>query len=225
MKGMGRLWQAAATVDSVLSPGLLEKAAESGPRSLFVGFESVNGRSLAERRKTQNIGRDYGAAVRRLHANGVMVNASFVFGMDGDDETVFDRTVEWAIEQGIETSRFHIMTPYPGTGLFRQMQSENRLLHRDWDLYDTRHVVYAPRQMSPARLEEVIGARTASSTAGTRSGAAPWSTSGVATGCATSRTRAPGRSSSRPGTRSSVAGKSRTRCPFSNMCSRRSVAG
>ena len=154
MKGMGRLWQAAATVDSVLSPGLLEKAAESGLRSLFVGFESVNGGSLVERRKTQNVGRDYAAAVRRLHANGVMVNASFVFGMDGDDETVFDRTVEWAIGQGIETATFHIMTPYPGTGLFRQMESENRLLHRDWDLYDTRHVVYAPRHMSPARLEE-----------------------------------------------------------------------
>ncbi len=154
MKGMGRLWQAAATVDSVLSPGLLEKAAESGLRSLFVGFESVNGRSLAERRKTQNLGRDYGAAVRRLHANGVMVNASFVFGMDGDDETVFDRTVQWAIEQGIETATFHIMTPYPGTGLFRQIESENRLLHRDWDLYDTRHVVYKPWHMSPTQLED-----------------------------------------------------------------------
>jgi radical SAM superfamily enzyme YgiQ (UPF0313 family) len=154
MAGMGRLWQAAATVDSVLRPGLVEQAAAAGLRSLFVGFESVNGGSLAERRKTQNVGRDHGAAVRRLHDHGVMVNASFVFGMDHDGPDVFDRTVEWAISQGIETATFHIMTPYPGTGLFRQMETQGRLLHRDWDLYDTRHVVYQPLGMTADQLEE-----------------------------------------------------------------------
>ena len=63
-----------------------------------------------------------------------MVNASFVFGMDHDGPDVFERTVAWAVGQGIETATFHIMTPYPGTGLFRQMESQGRLLHSDWDL-------------------------------------------------------------------------------------------
>ena len=99
MRGMGRLWQAAGTVNAVLAPNLLEKAVESGLRSLFVGFETLNPANLTEQRKYQNLRRDYSAAIRRLHDLGVMINGSFVFGMDGDDGSVFERTVEWAIEQ------------------------------------------------------------------------------------------------------------------------------
>lgn len=153
MRGMGRLWQAAGTVKSVLAPGLLEKAAAAGLRSLFVGFETVNAANLAEQRKWQNIDRDYGAAIRRLHDLGVMVNGSFVFGMDSDDPSVFSRTVDWAIEQGIETATFHILTPYPGTRLYQRMADAGRLLHSDWDLYDTRHVVYQPARMTAQQLE------------------------------------------------------------------------
>ncbi len=153
MAGMGRVWQAAGTVDSVLAPGLLEQAVGCGLRSLFVGFETVNNTNLAVQRKRQNIGRDYGAVVRRLHDLGVMVNASFVFGMDGDGPDVFDRTVAWAVEQGIETATFHIMTPYPGTGLYQRMQAQQRMLHQDWDRYDTRQVVYRPVGMTAEQLE------------------------------------------------------------------------
>jgi radical SAM superfamily enzyme YgiQ (UPF0313 family) len=152
MAGSGRVWQAAGTVDSVLAPGLLEQAVQAGLRSLFVGFETINDDNLAGQRKRQNIGRDYGAVVRRLHDAGVMVNASFVFGMDGDGPDVFDRTVAWAVEQGIETATFHIMTPYPGTGLYDRMVAQDRMLHQDWDLYDTRHVVYRPQGMTERQL-------------------------------------------------------------------------
>ena len=86
MRGMGRVWQAAGTVNSILEsrlePRLLEKAVECGLRSLFVGFETTDARDLTEQRKFQNLNRDYGAAIRRLHALGIMVNGSFVFGMD-----------------------------------------------------------------------------------------------------------------------------------------------
>src|SRR4029453_12599579 len=92
MRGMGRLWQAAGTVNSVLQPDLLEKAVRCGLRSLFVGFETTNINNLRDQRKKQNVHRDYRAAVRRLHDLGVMVNGSFVFGMDEDDASVFDRT-------------------------------------------------------------------------------------------------------------------------------------
>ena len=150
---MGRLWQAAATVKSVLQPGLLEKAVACGLRSLFVGFETLNPANLEEHHKYQNLNRDYTAAIRRLHGLGVMVNGSFVFGMDGDDTTVFDRTVEWAISQGIETATFHILTPYPGTGLHRRMTEEDRITSTNWDDYDTRHVVYRPARLTPEELE------------------------------------------------------------------------
>lgn len=153
MRGMGRLWQAAGTVDSVLKPGLLEKAAACGLRSLFVGFETLKPANLCAQHKAHNVGCDYAAAVRRLHDLGVMVNASFVFGMDDDDESVFERTVAWAIEQGIETATFHILTPYPGTALYRCLAAEGRITSDDWDKYDTRHAVYRPAKMSARALE------------------------------------------------------------------------
>jgi hypothetical protein len=82
-----------------------------------------------------------------------MINGSFVFGMDGDDGSVFERTVEWAIAQGIETATFHILTPYPGTGLHRRIAAQGRIITADWDRYDTRHAVFRPAQMSGDELE------------------------------------------------------------------------
>jgi radical SAM superfamily enzyme YgiQ (UPF0313 family) len=153
MRGMNRVWQAAATVSSVLRPGLLERAVEAGLRSLFVGFETLSAENLREQGKLQNLHRDYGAAIRRLHGHNVMVNGSFVFGMDADDASVFDRTVAWAVGEGIETATFHILTPYPGTALHDRMRREGRLLHEEWDRYDTRHVVYRPARLTPEALE------------------------------------------------------------------------
>jgi len=153
MRGMRRVWQAAGTVASVLRPGLLEKACDAGLRSLFVGFETLSAANLREQRKPHNLNRDYAAAIGRLHDNGVMVNGSFVFGMDDDDPSVFERTVEWAVGQGVETATFHILTPYPGTALYDRMLHAGRLLHSDWDLYDTRHVVYRPARLTAAQLE------------------------------------------------------------------------
>src|SRR5215472_4262561 len=153
MRGMGRLWQAAGTVNSVLIPGLVEKAVVCGLRSLFVGFETTNATNLKEQRKFQNLRRDYGAAIRRLHDLGVMVNGSFVFGMDEGDASVFDHTVDWAVEQGIETATFHILTPYPSTALHQRLDTQRRILNRRWDLYDTHHCVFTPAKLSPATLE------------------------------------------------------------------------
>lgn len=153
MLGMGRLWQAAGTVQSILKTGLLEKAVASGLRSLFVGFETLNPNNLVQQHKNQNLNRDYGQAIRRLHDLGVMVNASFVFGMDDDDETVFDRTVEWAIEHGIETATFHILTPYPGTALHQRVQAQGRITTTNWDVYDTRHAIIRHPRMTAETIE------------------------------------------------------------------------
>jgi radical SAM superfamily enzyme YgiQ (UPF0313 family) len=154
MRGMNRLWQAAGTVGSVLKPGLLEKAVQSGLRSLFIGFETLSSANLRRHNKYQNPGAQYETAVKRLHDHDVMINASFVFGMDEDDPSVFDKTVEWAVKQGIETATFHILTPYPGTRLYERMSDQGRILTRDWDLYDTRHAVYKPAHMTASKLEK-----------------------------------------------------------------------
>ncbi|MBK8947819.1 MAG: B12-binding domain-containing radical SAM protein [Flavobacteriales bacterium] len=153
MKGMDRVWQAAGTVDSVLRGDLLRKAADAGLRSLFVGFETFNPENLRQSNKKQNLRRDYGSAVQRLHDHGVMINGSFVFGLDDDGPDVFARTVEWGVRNAITTSTYHVLTPYPGTRLFSDMEAQGRLVTRDWDRYDTRHVVYRPAKLSPDQLE------------------------------------------------------------------------
>jgi radical SAM superfamily enzyme YgiQ (UPF0313 family) len=166
MRGMGRLWQAAGTVRSVLQPGLIEKAASVGLRSLFIGFETLDEGNLHAHHKAQNLANPsstearainsalrYEQAIKRLHDLGVMINASFVFGMDHDDAGVFSRTVAWALEQGIETATFHILTPYPGTRLHQRLSAQGRITTQNWDLYDTRHAVFQPARMDPQTLE------------------------------------------------------------------------
>ncbi len=154
MRGMRRLFQGAATVDSILRGDLIERAADAGLRSIFVGFETLTPGNLARANKRQNLGRDYTAVTNRLHDLGIMINGSFVFGMDDDDEDVFRRTVDWTIEHGITTATFHIQTPYPGTKLFARMQAEGRIVTYDWDRYDTRQVVYRPARLTPRALKE-----------------------------------------------------------------------
>ncbi|MCU1267185.1 MAG: Radical family Fe-S protein [Acidobacteria bacterium] len=153
MKGMGRIFQGAATVDSILRDDVIEEAAEAGLRSLFIGFETLSTRSLEGAGKRQNLGRSYREVVRRLDSLGIMINGSFVFGLDGDDRDVFARTVDWAVEVGITTATFHILTPYPGTQLFTDMAGQDRIVTRNWDLYDTRNVVYRPTSLSPEKLK------------------------------------------------------------------------
>jgi radical SAM superfamily enzyme YgiQ (UPF0313 family) len=154
MRGMNRLFQGAATVDSILRGNLIEHAAEAGLRSLFVGFETLTPGNLVRSNKRQNLGRDYRAVADRLHGLGIMINGSFVFGMDDDEADVFKRTVDWAIEQGVTTATFHIQTPYPGTRLYARMEAEKRITTTNWDLYDTRHVVYRPARLAPEALKE-----------------------------------------------------------------------
>lgn len=154
MKGMNRVFQCAATIDSILRGSLIDKAADAGLRSLFVGFETLSPENLRQSNKKQNLQRDYAAAVHRLHDLGIMINGSFVFGLDDDDEHVFRRTVDWAVDHAITTSTFHILTPYPGTELYSAMKSQGRITSSNWDEYDTRHVVYETRNLKPHQLVE-----------------------------------------------------------------------
>ncbi len=154
MEGTGRIFQGAATVDSILEGNLIEEAAKAGLRSLFVGFESLNPESLKQSNKQQNSGRDYERAIERLHDLGIMINGSFVFGLDGDDPSVFQRTVDWAVARGITTSTFHIATPYPGTAFYGEIKRAGRLTSGNWDHFDTRHVTFQPRGMTVQELQK-----------------------------------------------------------------------
>lgn len=154
MKGMNRVFQSAATVQSILEGDLIEKAAEAGLRSVFIGFETFSPENLKASNKCQNLQRDYSSAVKRLHELGIMINGSFVFGLDNDDSDVFRRTVDWGVENAITTATYHILTPYPGTRQFKRLEAEGRILTRDWSKYDTRTVVYETRGLTAEQLKQ-----------------------------------------------------------------------
>jgi radical SAM superfamily enzyme YgiQ (UPF0313 family) len=149
----GKIWSAAVTIDVTDDPLLVREMALSGCVGVFIGFESLAGENLDDAHKKSPRPSDYARRVEILHRYGIQVNGSFVFGFDHDGPDVFDRTVEWIESVRLENATFHILTPYPGTPLFRQMEQEGRLLHRDWDLYDTAHAVFRPRCMTPEQLE------------------------------------------------------------------------
>lgn len=153
MSGMGRVFQGASTIDAILRGDLIEKAAAAGMRSVFIGFETLSQGNLIQSNKKQNLNKDYGDAIRKLHGLGIMINGSFVFGLDEDDKDVFKRTVDWAVSSGLTTSTYHILTPYPGTRLFKQMETDGRILHRNWDQYDTRQAVYKTKGLTADELK------------------------------------------------------------------------
>jgi len=147
------IWSAAVTIDVTDHPALVREMALAGCTGVFVGFESLNGVNLIDSRKRSPGPEDYARRVEVFHRYGIQVNGSFVLGFDHDRPDVFHRTVEWIEANRLECATFHILTPYPGTPLFRQMEAEGRILHRDWDLYDTGHVVFKPKHMSAAELD------------------------------------------------------------------------
>jgi radical SAM superfamily enzyme YgiQ (UPF0313 family) len=153
LRPLEKIWSAAVSIDVTDDPSLVRAMALAGCTGVFVGFESLTDENLADSRKKTPKAGDYARRVRLLHDNGIQVNGSFVLGFDHDRRDVFTRTAEWIEENRLECATFHILTPYPATPLFRQMEAEGRLLHRDWSLYDTAHAVFRPKNMSPEELE------------------------------------------------------------------------
>lgn len=154
LRRLGVIWSAAVTIDATQDPDLVREMALAGCTGVFVGFESLSGGNLDAAGKRTPPPSDYARRVRILHDHGIQVNGSFVLGFDGDGPDVFERTADWIEAQRLECATFHIMTPYPGTPLFRQLEEEGRLLHRNWDLYDTAHVVFRPQRMTVDELQE-----------------------------------------------------------------------
>jgi radical SAM superfamily enzyme YgiQ (UPF0313 family) len=157
LRPLERIWSAAVTLDVTDDPSLVREMALAGCTGVFIGFESLSDRNLSEQRKRTPLTAEYARRVRLLHDHGIQVNGSFVLGFDHDGPEVFSQTAQWIEEHRLECATFHILTPYPGTPLFREMDSAGRLLHRDWSLYDTSHVVFCPKLMTPVELAHGYG--------------------------------------------------------------------
>jgi radical SAM superfamily enzyme YgiQ (UPF0313 family) len=153
LRPINKIWSAAVTIDVTDDPSLIRHMALAGCTGVFVGFESLSDDNLADAHKKTPKTSDYARRVRMLHDYGIQVNGSFVLGFDHDRKDVFARTADWIEENRLECATFHILTPYPATPLFQQMEAQGRILHRDWTLYDTGHAVFQPKHMTPEELE------------------------------------------------------------------------
>ena len=154
LKPVGKIWSAAVTPDVADDPVLVRTMSAAGCMGVFLGLESVNPASLAEAGKKNASCERYGAQVSVFRDHHIQVNASFVFGFDHDDSGTFEKTAAWIERHRLACATFHVLTPYPGTPLFRQLEREGRILTRDWSRYDTSHAVFVPRLMSAEELEE-----------------------------------------------------------------------
>ncbi|MCB1052767.1 MAG: B12-binding domain-containing radical SAM protein [Acidobacteria bacterium] len=147
-------WYGLSTTLLCRDSELLALTARSGCRGLLMGFESLSAPALRSSGKAFNRPDDYAEVVSALHRHRIALQACFVFGLDDDQPDVFLRTAQQTIKLGIDLPRFAILTPFPGTPLFRQLEQQGRIRHRDWSQYDGQHVVFQPTQMSIAQLQQ-----------------------------------------------------------------------
>ncbi len=153
LKPLKKKWASQASMTLTRDPELLKLAAESGCVSLFIGIESLSSENLKEVNKAFNRVSQFEEAMKALHDYDIMILAGFIFGLDHDDEGVFERTLRFCERNRIELPTFFILTPLPGTALFQRMESEGRLLHKDWGQYNGATVVFKPRLMTEETLQ------------------------------------------------------------------------
>ncbi len=148
------IWLGLVTSSVGIDDELMTVFRKSGCRGLLIGFESITQESQKYIHKGVNRVDSYVELMEKLHDNGILVQGCFAFGGDEEDESVFDRTVEMIIKAKIDLPRYSILTPFPQTAYYRQLEEEGRIIERNWAMYDVQHCVFQPKLMTKEQLEE-----------------------------------------------------------------------
>jgi radical SAM superfamily enzyme YgiQ (UPF0313 family) len=119
---------------------------------LSIGFESISRHTLKSVHKHVNRPETFRSLVEKIHSYGMLVFGLFMFGFDGDDGSVFDKTAEFNIQANYDVSAYSVFTPYPGTLAWYEMLGQKRIVSYDWDKYDQGHIVYRPKHLTPEQL-------------------------------------------------------------------------
>ncbi len=151
-RGIDKYWSAQVRADVVRDRELIKLFQKSNCWVLYIGFESASPETLAEYHKQQSV-EEMVEAVRILHEHGILVHGMFVLGAESDTTRSIRQTVNFAMRNQIDTVQFMALTPLPGTAYYHELERQDRLLTRDWQLYDGHHVVYQPREMTPYELQ------------------------------------------------------------------------
>jgi radical SAM superfamily enzyme YgiQ (UPF0313 family) len=145
-------WVGQASTNVADDEEILTLLRDSGCMGLAVGFETLSQKNIRDVGKGVNRTQEYLERIRKIHTYGIGLAGNFIFGFDQDDPTTFTEVVRFVDAARLEGFYYSLLTPYPGTPLYEQMQAEGRLLETDWSLYDTDHVVYRPRLMDAETL-------------------------------------------------------------------------
>lgn len=151
-RGFRFRWSTQVRADIARDPELLRLMKRAGAHTLFIGFESVNSRSLMEMKKAQQL-EEMRAAIETIHRAGIHIHGMFVLGFESDDARTADETVRFIQKMRLTSAQLLILTPLPGTELHKQLTAQGRIVSRDWDLYDAHHVVFRPGTLTPYELQ------------------------------------------------------------------------
>jgi radical SAM superfamily enzyme YgiQ (UPF0313 family) len=145
-------WSTQVRADLAREPELVRLMKQAGCHTVFIGFESVNPRSLAEMKKHQSVD-DIRRAIRVIQQARIHIHGMFVFGFEQDDWETVEATIRFIQAMRLTSVQLLLLTPLPGSELYQQLAATGRIISRDWDLYDAHHVVYRPARFTPYELQ------------------------------------------------------------------------
>jgi radical SAM superfamily enzyme YgiQ (UPF0313 family) len=159
-RGLTPQWGAQVRTETVDDPELLQMMRDSNCFNVYVGFESINPRTLKLFQKKQDLAK-IERSIERFHEHGIRIHGMFVVGSDEDDVETIDATAEFALAHDIDSIQFMILTPIPGSPDWDSLyaRGDRYVINRNWTFYDGHHAVHQPRRMSPWELQmAAIGA-------------------------------------------------------------------
>jgi radical SAM superfamily enzyme YgiQ (UPF0313 family) len=148
-------WTAQVRADIANDDSLLKKMFKAGCTRVYIGFESVDDKVLAAYGKSQTKA-DIEKAIKKIHEHGINIHGMFMFGEDNDTVESIHATVDFTIKNYVDTLQYMILTPFPGTQIYDKLNSENRLMHKNWDYFNGMYVVHYPKQMLPSELQSEV---------------------------------------------------------------------
>ena len=150
-------WACQISMDAAQDDEILTQMKNSGCFLVLIGFESLNKESLGQMHKSANIKADYEATIKRIYKHRMLIYGTFGLGCDGDNSDVFERTLDFAVRNGIAVTNFNPLIPMPGTSVYEKFSKENRLLYKKWWISDKYHygdTAFIPKNMTPDELHD-----------------------------------------------------------------------
>ncbi len=145
-------WVGQSSISFARDIEIMELANKSGCKGLFIGLESVVDTNIQKYKKLKSL-EDTKQSIKKILKMGIIIQASVIFGLDEDTHETFGQTVRFLIKNRISIAAINVLTPYPGTQVYKEFKERGRLLHEKWEYYDHHTVVFQPKNMTPLELQ------------------------------------------------------------------------